>query len=58
MRILADLFETGSGQSRKDAKKNATEMTKKIRLSNSARSIDKTIGYLTDNSIKIGYKVK
>ena len=51
MRILADLFETGSGQSRKDAKKNAAEMTKKIRLSNSARSIDKTIGYLTDNSM-------
>ena len=58
MNFIMELFKTASGQNRKKALNNTAEMTKKIRLSNSARSIDKTIGYLSDNAVKIGYKVR
>ena len=58
MAFITDFFKTKSGQNRKNALKNTSEMAKKIRLSNSARSINKTIAYLGDNSVKVGYKVK
>ena len=58
MAFFANLFKTKSGQNRKSALRNTEEMTKKIRLSNRARSINKTIAYLSDNSVRVGYKVK
>ena len=58
MAFFISLFKTTSGQSRKSALKNTAEITKRIRLSNSTRSINKTIAYLSDNSVRVGYKVK
>ena len=58
MAFFVSLFKTTSGQSRESALKNAAEMAKRIRLSDGTRSIDKTVAYLSDNSVRVGYKVK
>ena len=58
MALFVNLFKTTSGQNRKSALKNTAEMAKRIRLSDSTRSINKIIAYLSDNSVRVGYKVK
>lgn len=58
MAIFLNPIKTTNGQNRKEALKNSSEMIKKIRLSNSARSIDRTIEYLSEKAVKVGYKVK
>ncbi len=44
------------GQRRKEAVEETRKMARDIRLSNCARSIDETIGFLKKHNIEVSYK--
>jgi len=55
-KILRFILGEGS-QRRKEAVEETKKMAKEIRLSNSARDIDETIGYLIEHKIDVNFKV-